>query len=89
MRKSFKEKPSYLDIEEAEAIAGRWPAYEAVEIKQGTFGGAPPESAEAINRFAVSVRLVARASLPDRVAGEVTRLLLSTKAKLLDPAGGG
>ena len=82
VRKSFKEKPSYLDIEEAEAIAARWPAYEAVEIKQGTFGGAPPEPAEAINTFAVSVRLVARASLPDRVAGEITRLLLSTKAKL-------
>ena len=82
VRKSFKDKPSYLDIEEAEAIAARWPAYEAVEIKQGTFGGTPPEPAEAINTFAVSVRLVTRASLPDRVAGEVTRLLLSTKAKL-------
>jgi uncharacterized protein len=42
----------------------------------------PPEPAEAINTFAVSVRLVTRASLPDRVAGEITRLLLSTKAKL-------
>jgi TRAP transporter TAXI family solute receptor len=82
VRKSFKDKPSYLDIEEAEAIAARWPAYEAVEIKQGIFGGAPPEPAEAINTFAVSVRLVTRASLPDRVAGEITRLLLSTKAKL-------
>jgi len=82
VRKSFKDKPSYLDIEEAAAIAARWPAYEAVEIKQGTFGGAPPEPAEAINTFAVSVRLVTRASLPDRVAGEITRLFLSTKAKL-------
>lgn len=82
VRKSFKEKPSFLDIAEAEAIAARWPAYEAVEIKQGTFGGSPPEPEEDINTFAVSVRLVARSSLPDRVAGELTRLLLSTKAKL-------
>jgi TRAP-type uncharacterized transport system substrate-binding protein len=82
IRKSFKEKPSFLDVEEAEAIAARWPAYESVEIKQGTFGGTPPEPAEAINTFAVSVRLVSRASLPDRVAGEITRLMLSTKAKL-------
>jgi uncharacterized protein len=28
------------------------------------------------------MRLVARASLPDRVAGEITRVMLSTKAKL-------
>jgi TRAP-type uncharacterized transport system substrate-binding protein len=83
IRKSFKEKPTFLDISEADAIAARWPAYESVEIKQGTFGGAPPEPEEAINTFAVSVRLVSRASLPDRVAGELTRLLINTKAKLL------
>jgi len=61
VRKSFKEKPSYLDIEEAEAIAARWPAYEAVEIKQGTFGGAPPEPAEAINTFATADSTLRRA----------------------------
>ncbi len=83
IRKAFKDKPTFLDIAEADAIAARWPAYESIEIKQGTFGGAPPEPAEAINTFAVSVRLVSRTSLPDRVAGELTRLLLSTKAKLV------
>lgn len=82
VRKSFKEKPTFLDIGEAEAIAKRWPALDAVEIKQGTFGGTPPEPTEAINTFAVSVRLISRASMPNRVAGEITRMLLATKAKL-------
>jgi TRAP transporter TAXI family solute receptor len=82
IRKSFKEPPTFLDIGEAEAIAKRWPAFDAVEIKQGTFGGTPPEPTEAINTFAVSVRLISRASMPNRVAGEITRMLLATKAKL-------
>jgi TRAP transporter TAXI family solute receptor len=82
IRKSIKEIPTFLDIGEAEAIAARSPAFDAVEIKQGTFGGIPPEPTEAINTFAVSVRLISRASMPNRVAGEITRMLLATKAKL-------
>ncbi|GJE12235.1 TAXI family TRAP transporter solute-binding subunit [Methylobacterium longum] len=83
IQKSFKAKPSYLDIAEADAIVARWPSYESVEIKQGTFGGTPTEPTETINTFAVRILLVSRASLPDRVAGEVTRMLLTTKAKLV------
>ncbi|KQP90763.1 TAXI family TRAP transporter solute-binding subunit [Methylobacterium sp. Leaf117] len=90
IRKSFKAKPSYLDIAEADAIVARVPAYKAIEIKQGTYGGTPSEPDEAIHTFAVRTLLVSRASLPDRVAGEITRLLLTTKAKLVAtlPAAG-
>ena len=83
IRKRFKAKPSYLDIAEADAIVARWPSYESVEIKQGTFGGTPTEPGETINTFAVRILLVSRAALPDRVAGELTRLLMTTKAKLV------
>jgi len=83
IRKSFKAKPTYLDLPEADVIAARWPAYRSVEIKQGTYGGTPTEPDEAIHTVAVRTLLVARASLPDRVAGELTRLLLTTKAKLV------
>jgi TRAP transporter TAXI family solute receptor len=90
IRKSFKAKPSYLDIPEADAIAARSPSYRSVEIKQGTFGGSPTEPDESIHSFAVRTLLVSRASLPDRVAGEITRLMLTTKAKLVAnlPAAG-
>ncbi|MBX9930898.1 MAG: hypothetical protein K2Y56_05085 [Methylobacterium sp.] len=83
IRKSFKAKPSYLDIAEADAIVARNPAYKSIEIKQGTYGGTPSEPDEAIHTFAVRTLLVSRASLPDRVAGEITRLMLTTKAKLV------
>jgi TRAP-type uncharacterized transport system substrate-binding protein len=82
VRRSFKAAPTFLDIGETEAIVAQSQAYEALEIPQGSFGGTPPEPAQAINTIALSVRLVSRASLPDRFAGETTRLLLATKQKL-------
>ena len=90
IRKSFKAEPSYLDIPEADAIVARAPSYRSVEIKQGTYGGTPSEPDESIHTFAVRTLLVSRASLPDRVAGEITRLMLTTKAKLVAtvPAAG-
>lgn len=83
IRKSFKAKPTYLDLAEADVIAARRPSYRSVEIKQGTYGGTPTEPNEAIHTVAVRTLLVSRPSLPDRVAGELTRLLLTTKAKLV------
>jgi TRAP-type uncharacterized transport system substrate-binding protein len=82
VRRSFKAAPTFLDIGETEAIVAQSQAYEALEIPQGSFGGTPPEPAQAINTIALSVRLVSRASLPDRFAGETTRLLLATRQKL-------
>jgi hypothetical protein len=55
---------------ERESIAGRWPAYEAVDNKPGAFGGTSPEPVEAINTIAVSVRLVSGlAAQPHRRGG--------------------
>ena len=82
VRKALKTPPKFLDIGEATAIAARFPEYDAAEIPQGSFGGSPAEPAETINTVAASVRLVSRASLPNRFAGEITRLLLVTKRQL-------
>jgi TRAP-type uncharacterized transport system substrate-binding protein len=49
----------FIDIEEANAIAKRIPALEAVEVEQGAFGGRPPRPAESFNTLAFSIRLVA------------------------------
>ena len=54
VRKSFKETPSFLDIAEAEAITVRWPAYEFLQFKKGTFAGSPPAPVDEINTFAVT-----------------------------------
>src|SRR5215218_2665821 len=83
LRKRFKSPPTFLEIGETEAIVARFPAYEALEIPQGTFGGNPAEPPAAVNTIGLTARLVSRPSLPDRFAGEITRLLLVAKRQLI------
>ena len=80
--KAGKGTPTLVEIEAAEAIAQRFPLLESVEIPAGAFGTTPLRPEESVTTLSVTMRLVARASLPNYVAGEVARLLFVTKAKL-------
>jgi len=81
--KASKGVPELLEIEAAEALAQRFPVLEEAEIPPGAFGATPPRAEDSLQTLAVTLRLVARASMPDYVAGEIARLLLTTKAKLV------
>jgi len=75
-------KPIFIPIPEAEGIAQRSPNYEAVEIVRGLFPGAAPQPADSFQTLGVSTRLVARSSLNDSVAGDLTRILLQARPRL-------
>ena len=55
---------------------------EEAEISAGAFGGAPALPAEKVATLLTKVVLIARPSLSNHAAGQVTRLLLATKSKL-------
>ena len=74
--------PVFIPIAEAKAIEQRSPSFESIEVVRGAFGGAPPKPPAAFETLGVSIRLVARASLKDAVAGDVTRLMLNAKSSL-------
>jgi TRAP-type uncharacterized transport system substrate-binding protein len=74
--------PNFLAVEEAEAIAKRWPTLEKLEIARGALQGNPPVPDESITTIAVSSRLVARSTMYDWPAGEIARLLSTNKAKI-------
>ena len=80
--KVSKEAPDILEIEAAEAIAQRFPVLEEVEIAPGAFRTVPLRPEESVITLAVTLRLVARSSMPNYVASEVARLLFATKATL-------
>lgn len=80
--KATKKPPKFIALDEAKAIATHHPVYEEVEIPQGAFVAAPAIPDKEVTTVAVSVRLVAVNSVLDYVAGELTRLLLATRAKL-------
>ena len=81
-RKTAKKPPTFLDFAENEAIAGRYPAYEKIDLPDGAFGGTPAAPSDDVKTVAANVLLLARPSLLNYVAGEFTRLLLATKSKI-------
>jgi TRAP-type uncharacterized transport system substrate-binding protein len=81
--KASKGAPDILEIEAAAAMAKVFPALEEADIAPGAFGATPPRPAESVTTLAVTLRLVARPSLSNYVAGEFARVLFKTKAKLV------
>ena len=73
---------AFIPIADAKAIAQRLPSLESIEIVRGAFGGNPPRPAESFDTLGVSARLMARASLRDSIAGDLTRLLFSERLSI-------
>jgi TRAP-type uncharacterized transport system substrate-binding protein len=82
VRSAAKKPPKFLDFDEADAIVARYPAYESLDIPEGAFVGSPPMPPDSATALATSVRLVSQPSLSNYAAGEITRLILATKARL-------
>ncbi len=82
VRSAAKKPPKFLDFDEADAIVARYPAYKSLDIPQGALVGSPPMPPDTATALATSVRLVSRPSLSNYAAGEFTRLILATKARL-------
>jgi TRAP-type uncharacterized transport system substrate-binding protein len=80
--KATKKPPKFLDLAEAAAIAERFAVYDEAEIRAGAFGGSPPVPSEKVTTISANVLLIARASLSNYAAGEITRLMLATKSRV-------
>ena len=74
--------PKVLALDGADAMAERYPAYDALEVSQGALVGSPPMPPETAAALAVAVRLVSNRTLSNASAGEITRAILATKARL-------
>ena len=75
--------PSFIGVPEADAIAQRSPAYDALEVVKGAFHGAPPLPGEEFNTLSITHRLVANSELSDRTVADVTRFLLSERSAIV------
>lgn len=71
--------PVFIPISEAEAIAKRSPNFESITIVKGIFGGAQPKPAADFDTLGVTTRLMARSSLANNIAGDLTRKLLEAR----------
>ncbi len=73
---------TFIDIEEADAIAKRIPALESVEVEQGAFGGRPPRPVESFNTLGYSIRLVATPKVQSDDMAELVRQLYLIRQNL-------
>jgi TRAP-type uncharacterized transport system substrate-binding protein len=81
-RKSTGRAPQFVDIAEAKAIASRLPVYEEGEIAAGAFGGSPILPSADVATISTNVLMIARPSLANSAAGELTRIMLATKTRI-------
>lgn len=77
-----KEVPTFLAIDQADALEKKFPAFESVEIPAGTFGAAPPKPAESIETIGFMHYIVAHKNLSEDKVADFARLLFGARQAL-------
>src|SRR5581483_9305131 len=77
-----KQTPTFLPIDQAEAIAQRHTAYEKFSIVAGSFGGSPAKPAEDMDSLSFPQYLVARRSLDEGQIATFSKLLYTSRQAL-------
>ncbi|WP_296710517.1 TAXI family TRAP transporter solute-binding subunit [Rhodoblastus sp.] len=86
VRRATGKSLDLVPIDDAEAFAASFPAYEEAEIPAGQLAGAPPVPAAAVDSLQVSTYLVADQSVKDDLVAELTRFLFENRHKLVADA---
>jgi TRAP-type uncharacterized transport system substrate-binding protein len=77
-----KGAPVFLPVQEAKAIAQRTPRLESMDVVRGAFGGDPPKPAANFETVGVTVRLVARSTLSNNIASDITKSLFADRLSI-------
>lgn len=75
-------EPKFLSLETGDAIAQRYPAYEAGEIPAGSFGASPQRPDDKIDTITFAHHIVARKSLSETTAAALTRELFGIRQQV-------
>jgi TRAP-type uncharacterized transport system substrate-binding protein len=81
--KATKGTPGILEIDEGDAIAKQFPAFETIDIPEGAFHGHPPIPDDTVKGLAVSYRFVVPLRMLNIVAAAIARSTLKAKANLM------
>ena len=74
--------PGLIEIDQAEGIAKRNPAFDSVDIDAGTFGGNPPTPDDSLKSLSFAEFLVARKNYSDSVIASLSRLIYTSRQAL-------
>jgi TRAP transporter TAXI family solute receptor len=74
--------PSFVEIDQADGIAKRNPAFDSIDIDAGTFGGKPPAPDDSLKTLSFAQYLVARKSDSDSVIAALAKTIYSSRQAL-------
>ena len=74
--------PSFVDIDQADGIAKRNPAFDSIDIDAGTFGGTPPTPDDSLKSLSFAEYLVARKTDSDSVIATLAKTIYSSRQAL-------
>ncbi|HEY4737727.1 MAG TPA: TAXI family TRAP transporter solute-binding subunit, partial [Xanthobacteraceae bacterium] len=74
--------PNFIEIDQADGIAKRNPAFDSIDIDAGTFGGTPPTPDDSLKTLSFAQYLVARKSLSDSVIATLAKTIYSSRQAL-------
>ena len=74
--------PNFIEIDQADGIAKRNPAFDSIDIDAGTFGGTPPTPDDSLKTLSFAQYLVARKSESDSVIATLAKTIYSSRQAL-------
>jgi TRAP-type uncharacterized transport system substrate-binding protein len=83
VNRAFRAKATLLSLDEAEEIARSAPVYASYDVTPAALGVDVADRAEEISTLSLGVHLLARPSLPERLAAEIARSLVALRQRLL------
>ncbi len=82
VRQAMHVEPVIFGVQDAEAIAQRFPVFDSYDIVVGAFGGNPRQPRDDITTLSYTHRLVAQGRLDADVVADLTRLLFTMRPAL-------
>jgi TRAP-type uncharacterized transport system substrate-binding protein len=74
--------PNFIEIDQADGIAKRNPAFDSLDIDAGSFGGTPPTPDDSLKTLSFAQYLVARKSDSDSAIAMLARTIYSSRQAL-------
>jgi TRAP transporter TAXI family solute receptor len=74
--------PTFIEIDQNDGIAKRYPGLDSVDIDAGTFGGKPPTPDDSLKSLSFGEYLVANKSFSESVVATLAKVIFSSRQSL-------
>jgi TRAP-type uncharacterized transport system substrate-binding protein len=81
-------EPKFLAVDASEALAKKFPQYESAEIPPSSFGSSPQRPEDTVETIGLSHLIVARKSVSEVMAANLTRQIFADRQSLLNELPG-